>query len=487
MKRKCIIQDDRDDWAKEAPKMGYIYEHAHVTLSASAASNGDMGLFAPLQHSEIVKLPCDADDPSKGDMYFTPQDISFNEVRKSPLNSRGWVLQERVLSRRTVFFAATQVYWECCMEYLAEDKSRHNSVGDASQEGGLMRQAVRKYTKRTRSNIPGDPHQYLDVAQEHYLPRSYGAAYMLQNCWRDLVTRYSQCGLTVPDDKLSALSGLATRIQTATTIHYQFGHFFDIVDGSYSIEAVQSLLWTPSRVPLTTRATRRAPSWSWAALNGPLEFLLDELEISRLEVKPDDLKILSIVQNQPSQSSQQSYLSVSGFVKAASRCDIAHDPPPIKLHSTPHPRSRYYDIGPLCVPLFDWYCTIRNEAQGLVQDIQQVNETMLIQFPQNEPFPNPDNTPYERPADYGVPLDPPGVGWICFDSQETEPESFYLALVCTRDFYGPRRRKGLQYIALALRRQVDTGTTVRYQRIGVAQVHFKGWFNDAMQTQFLLE
>ncbi len=34
-------------------------------------------------------------------------------VDQSELNRRGWVLQERVLSRRTIYFTATQSYWEC--------------------------------------------------------------------------------------------------------------------------------------------------------------------------------------------------------------------------------------------------------------------------------------------------------------------------------------------------------------------------------------
>jgi hypothetical protein len=29
------------------------------------------------------------------------------------LNKRGWVLQERALARRTIYFTARQTYWEC--------------------------------------------------------------------------------------------------------------------------------------------------------------------------------------------------------------------------------------------------------------------------------------------------------------------------------------------------------------------------------------
>src|SRR5207248_2982479 len=42
----CIIQDDRDDWAKESPKMGLIYTNAILTIAASAARDSSCGLFS---------------------------------------------------------------------------------------------------------------------------------------------------------------------------------------------------------------------------------------------------------------------------------------------------------------------------------------------------------------------------------------------------------------------------------------------------------
>jgi hypothetical protein len=36
-----------------------------------------------------------------------------SDVEQGELNKRGWVLQERALSRRTMHFTETQTYWEC--------------------------------------------------------------------------------------------------------------------------------------------------------------------------------------------------------------------------------------------------------------------------------------------------------------------------------------------------------------------------------------
>ena len=35
------------------------------------------------------------------------------EIEKTELNRRGWVLQERYMSPRTVYFGREQLFWEC--------------------------------------------------------------------------------------------------------------------------------------------------------------------------------------------------------------------------------------------------------------------------------------------------------------------------------------------------------------------------------------
>jgi hypothetical protein len=42
----CIIQDSREDWSIESTRMGAIYEHAALNISASAARDAADGIFA---------------------------------------------------------------------------------------------------------------------------------------------------------------------------------------------------------------------------------------------------------------------------------------------------------------------------------------------------------------------------------------------------------------------------------------------------------
>ncbi|KAN0077636.1 Heterokaryon incompatibility protein (HET) domain containing protein [Elaphomyces granulatus] len=72
----CIIQDDSGDWKEESQKMEQ-------------------------------KLP-------ESLMRKTPTGKSFKQaVDEGLLNTRGWVLQERALSRRTIHFTGSQIFWEC--------------------------------------------------------------------------------------------------------------------------------------------------------------------------------------------------------------------------------------------------------------------------------------------------------------------------------------------------------------------------------------
>jgi len=106
----CIIQDDENDWQSEASKMEQVFSAAYCTIGASAAKSSLQGFLTERIPRSVVKVPVDV---SKAIYACLNIDDFHNDVELSPLNSRGWVLQERALSRRTIFFTSTQVYWEC--------------------------------------------------------------------------------------------------------------------------------------------------------------------------------------------------------------------------------------------------------------------------------------------------------------------------------------------------------------------------------------
>jgi hypothetical protein len=100
----CILQGPDGDFNEQADKMQSTFSNAYCVLAACSAEGAEEGF---LQHRKprCVKI---------GDIFVSAVTDDFvRDVLQSPLNSRGWVLQERALARRTIFFSNMQMYWEC--------------------------------------------------------------------------------------------------------------------------------------------------------------------------------------------------------------------------------------------------------------------------------------------------------------------------------------------------------------------------------------
>lgn len=119
----CIIQDSIEDWATQSAVMGLIYRNSICTIAATAAVDGRDGCFYTRDSSlaepckVIISTHRDYGDPSSTmvtSLYvIVPQYIWSDGVNNAPLNQRAWVLQERILSPRTIHFSKYQLFWEC--------------------------------------------------------------------------------------------------------------------------------------------------------------------------------------------------------------------------------------------------------------------------------------------------------------------------------------------------------------------------------------
>ena len=106
----CIIQDDPQDWETQSVLMEDVFNCAYCTIAATCAEGSSDGFLKPRPRRNTVKIR-----QKSGDTYYVCEAIDdfHAEVEASSLNQRGWVLQERALSHRTIYFAKKQMYWEC--------------------------------------------------------------------------------------------------------------------------------------------------------------------------------------------------------------------------------------------------------------------------------------------------------------------------------------------------------------------------------------
>lgn len=254
----CIIQDDKDDWEAEAPRMAEIYTNAYVNLAATASRSDASGLFRPLDRCLIspliIKIVSEAGTVQH---LKIESDENFETyVNNAPLNSRAWVLQERALSRRILHFANDQIYWQCPSKVDAQFELRMDLIEKMlpSPWHSLQQWSATPVTNRElEGNIPSD--------QRQELARGHPEEHPLLNKWEDIMQAYSACDLTFTSDKLIAVAGLASRMQQLTNWPST-----DYLAGLWRHGLETRLLWqcfNPSKKP----PNDTIPSWSWAHIN----------------------------------------------------------------------------------------------------------------------------------------------------------------------------------------------------------------------------
>jgi hypothetical protein len=106
----CIIQWNAEDWKREAGRMEDVFALAYCTIAATSAVDSNAGFLARNARTEYMRVQ---DTTGHQVCICTHMDDFEKDVQEAELNKRAWVMQERVLAKRTIHFSANQTYWEC--------------------------------------------------------------------------------------------------------------------------------------------------------------------------------------------------------------------------------------------------------------------------------------------------------------------------------------------------------------------------------------
>lgn len=275
----CILQDSQEDWEREASRMSTVYSNCYLMIAADHSGSCHGGCFKDgpprsprLGSASTLGLggrPCrvffritNERDAGHSEVCHRLHQPSPKHVR-SPLNERGWTLQERVLAPRILHFGESEMAWECLEMLACECQS-----------------VTTEFDRESR------------FKNEHAIEASSRS----HSLWPNLVEEFSRRRLTRDTDILEAVSGLASRLNGGASATEYFA-------GMWRNKLVEALLWKPDypyiSVLIREKGTsetslspslstslptdsaylatiprrhheRCAPSWSWASIVGPI-------------------------------------------------------------------------------------------------------------------------------------------------------------------------------------------------------------------------
>lgn len=235
----CIIQDSPDskDWIEQSARMDEIYGNAALTIAAASGSSVWDGILKPTTDVPIsvCSMPFTFRTDVRG--FNTPPSklagsqvsvrfYPYNIDARQPLSLRAWTFQEEVLSPQILKFHKEQLVWQCRSSKIYFDGPVNN--------------------------------RQIQVLKT----------------WEEAVAEYTKRNMTVDNDRLVAVAGYVRSKHKEFEAHGIVNRYFA---GLWEKNLVDHLLWISKvKPPLPRPTSYRAPTWSWASINGPVEFVTEE-------------------------------------------------------------------------------------------------------------------------------------------------------------------------------------------------------------------
>lgn len=292
----CIIQDDPDDWDREASIMHNIYSNADLTISSLVAKDSRDKLFLPRSLWTSYPVPLKIWPPKQYRPQYKTGKIHYPAVFpgrhpdkftvQGPVHSRGWTLQEQLLSTRILYFGNGILHWDCLCKY----------IGEIDPTGCLGNWRFDQTILDFRSAKGAIWGCSVPVSTHTKVPQPY-------ETWQSQLEIYSSRSITNPSDRLPAFLAISKRIQRIIGNEFLGG----LWNGDRLLE---SLCWK-TKIPVSGDA--KMPSWTWASLAGEISFkYLDRVG------RPDKSSIPNATVVSINIKTNKSQNQVSGFIRLKS-------------------------------------------------------------------------------------------------------------------------------------------------------------------------
>lgn len=262
----CIVQDSKEDWERESASMCDIYGQSYVTIAARGALNADGGCFIAREKEpppvtlgyEVPRLK------TTGVMFVRDPSVSVERMVASVFDSRAWILQERLLSQRVLYYGSQQVYWECMEANCRQDGKvttgyENKYLGEVNDKSHLNPFSPVNIMRQDR-HLPPRRLEDLSRAEIKLLEHKE-----LMGRWYLCVSEYTRRDLSFETDRLPAIAGIAKEFQRRTSYTY--------IAGLWQQDLLPGLLWFRG-VTNNGSTLVDLPTWLWARFSGRISFIL---------------------------------------------------------------------------------------------------------------------------------------------------------------------------------------------------------------------
>ncbi|KAF1976348.1 HET-domain-containing protein [Bimuria novae-zelandiae CBS 107.79] len=282
----CIIQDDSDDWEREAGRMHAVYANSILTLAALTSPGADAGFQTwDDEPTKVARGNAAAEiqlNGRKAAVYVRRQNLYTTRVKVvhetesgfgCVLESRLWTLQEVALSPRLLWFTNGDIGWSC-KESVACD-------------------CEPTFTPATRHELP--PHLATNLSPTSMTSQHSSEGWL--NIWFGYTKEATRRQVTRQTDRLPAVAGLAAAMQPHIGGRYLAGHWKTNIEKSLLWEFTEEIKFShqeninhaglvgfsKGQVETIFRPLMDqdyAPSWSWASVSSPVSNPMEKITAS---------------------------------------------------------------------------------------------------------------------------------------------------------------------------------------------------------------
>jgi hypothetical protein len=277
----CRIQHDCDDLSHEIAQMAKVYTHATLTIVARRGNNASHGFLQPkVAPSGTTYI---RHQNNKGSSVWITLIFAdaVSEEEGIADDTRGWTMQEYMLSRPVVVFGTWVTGIHCRTERSKSSDGwfdgKQTKELDLFHHNGEWKDPDSPPSIFTTSRVIDDSHLADAImffssnpGYNHRAPDRF----LVRQKWNELIGCFTARSLSYPEDRSLAISGLAERFAPTISRSKRY------IAGLWESEMPDALLWR-SHSTLHYKDTQSSdwrspylgPSWSWVSVEqGPIKY-----------------------------------------------------------------------------------------------------------------------------------------------------------------------------------------------------------------------